>query len=133
MEEPDGPETDNAVRSPFAAQRLPWLGGFVGMGLPVLDTFLNGNGTAYADEAKLPVRFGTYFWGLGLTPGRWVPKTVGANWELTPELQSLDGLQKKVSVFSGFRVHLDAQAEPAALDRTGRGALGPKRIAHRHV
>jgi hypothetical protein len=96
-------------------------GGFVGMGLPVLDTFLNGNGTAYADEAKLPVRFGTYFWGLGLTPGRWVPKTVGANWELTPELQSLSGLQKKVSVFSGFRVHLDGK--PNLQHWTGQGAV----------
>jgi hypothetical protein len=96
-------------------------GGFVGMGLPILDQFLNNNGTAYADEAKLPVRFGTYFWGLGLTPGRWVPKTVGANWEMTPELQSLSGLQKKVSVFSGFRVHLDGK--PNLQHWTGQGAV----------
>jgi hypothetical protein len=96
-------------------------GSAVMVGLPVLDMFLNGNGVAYADGAKLPTRLGTYFWGLGLTPGRWVPKTVGAGWELTPELQSLSGLEKKVSVFSGFRVLLDGR--PNIQHWTGQGAV----------
>ena len=53
-------------------------GAAVYMGLPALDVFLNGNGTAFANGAPLPVRFGTYFWGLGLTDTptggtRWVP------------------------------------------------------------
>jgi len=86
------------------------LGGAgVCVGLPALDTFLNGNGTAYAEGAKLPTRFGTYFWGLGLTDTptggtRWVPKTTGAGYEITPELASLKSVKDKVSVFSGFRV-----------------------------
>ena len=59
------------------------LGGAgVCVGIPALDQFLNGNGTAYAEGAKLPVRFGTYFWGLGLTDTptggtRWVPTKTG--------------------------------------------------------
>ncbi len=98
-------------------------GGGVGIALPALNMFLNGNGTAYAGEAaKLPVRFGTYFWGLGLTPGRWVPEKIGEGWEITPELQSLGGgLEKKVSVFSGFRVHLDGR--PNLQHWTGQGAV----------
>jgi hypothetical protein len=85
------------------------LGGTaVGLGLPALDIFLNGNGLAYADGVKLPVRFGTYFWGLGLTDTptggtRWVPTKQGAGYDITPELQSLAPLKNKVSVFSGFR------------------------------
>src|SRR6187402_3053168 len=64
-------------------------GGAVYMGLPALDAFLNGNGTAFANGAKLPVRFGTYFWGLGLTDtptggSRWVPTKVGLGYEITP-------------------------------------------------
>jgi len=96
-------------------------GAAVALALPALDMFLNTNGVAYADGVKLPTRFGTYFWGLGLTPGRWVPKTVGARWELTPELQSLQGLEKKVSVFSGFRVLLDGR--PNIQHWTGQGAV----------
>lgn len=93
----------------------------VTVALPTLDMFLNPHGVAYADGVQLPTRFGTYFWGLGLTPGRWVPKTVGANWEITPELQSLQGLEKKVSVFSGFRVLLDGR--PNIQHWTGQGAV----------
>jgi Protein of unknown function (DUF1552) len=96
-------------------------GAAVMVALPTLDMFLNPNGVAYADGAQLPTRFGTYFWGLGLTPGRWVPNTVGAGWELTPELQSLQGLEKKVSVFSGFRVLLDGR--PNIQHWTGQGAV----------
>ena len=78
------------------------------VGLPVLDRFLNGNGSAYADGSKLPVRFGTYFWGLGLTDTptggtRWVPSKTGPGYEIMPELESLKAVKDKVSVFSGFR------------------------------
>jgi len=79
------------------------------VGLPVLDRFLNANGSAFADGAKLPVRFGTYFWGLGLTDTptggtRWVPSKTGHSYEIMPELESLKPVKDKVSVFSGFRV-----------------------------
>ncbi len=84
-------------------------GSAVYLGLPALDMFLNGNGMAWANGAPLPVRFGTYFWGLGLTDTptggtRWVPKTIGFDYEPTPELESFSELRHKVSVFSGFRV-----------------------------
>lgn len=76
--------------------------------IPILDRFLDGNGTVYADGAKLPVRFGTYFWGLGLTDTptggtRWVPSKTGYGYEIMPELESLKPVKDKVSVFSGFR------------------------------
>jgi hypothetical protein len=96
------------------------LQGFLGgsavyLGLPALDCFLDGNGTAYADGAPLPMRFGTYFWGLGLTDTptggtRWVPQKIGPGYELTPELDSIAKLQDKVSVFSGFRAIPDGRA-----------------------
>jgi hypothetical protein len=78
------------------------------VGLPLLDRFLNRNGSALADGAKLPVRFGTYFWGLGLTDTptggtRWVPGKTGPGYEIMPELESLRPVKDKVSVFSGFR------------------------------
>ncbi|MGE0408424.1 MAG: DUF1552 domain-containing protein [Amphiplicatus sp.] len=83
-------------------------GAAVYVGIPLLDVFLDGNGLAYADSgARLPTRFGTYFWGLGLThtPAgtRWVPTKTGPGWEMTPELQSLAPVKEKVTVFSGFR------------------------------
>ena len=78
------------------------------VGIPILDRFLDGSGTVYADGARLPVRFGTYFWGLGLTDTptggtRWVPSKTGRGYEIMPELESLRPVKDKVSVFSGFR------------------------------
>src|SRR5262245_49210671 len=90
-------------------------GAAVCVGLPLLDRFLNGNGSAFADGTKLPVRFGTYFWGLGLTDTptggtRWVPSKIGHGYEVMPELESLKPVKDKVSVFSGFRAIGDGRA-----------------------
>jgi len=90
-------------------------GGAVGMGLPLLDYFLNENGTALAQGGgPIPVRFGTWFWGCGMNPARWAPPTEGLGYELSEELQSLDRpldsggkIRDHVSVFSGFDVKLD--------------------------
>src|SRR3982751_4276773 len=79
-------------------------GGAVTMALPLLDCFLDGNGQALADTGKrIPTRFGTYFWGCGLTKELFIPKTVGANYETTQQLASLEPYKKKISVFSGLR------------------------------
>lgn len=89
-------------------------GATVSMGLPMLNLFLNDNATAYADGSPIPTRFGTYFWGLGLTDTpaagtRWVPQKTGFDYEITPELQAIAALKNKVSVFSGFRAIPDTR------------------------
>lgn len=95
-----------------SANRRHVLKGLLGgtaitVGLPFLEYFLNNSGTALASGAPLPVRFGTWFWGCGMTADRFVPKTVGADYEITTELQSIASLKHKVSLLSGFNVMLD--------------------------
>jgi len=88
-------------------------GAAVSVGLPLLEIFLNDNGTALAGGAPLPLRFGTWFWGCGMNPARWAPATEGADYELSPELEVLGSLKSEVSVLSGFNVFLDgAPNEP---------------------
>ncbi len=94
------------------ATRRNFLRGMLGatainVALPFLDCFLNDNGTALADGAPLPTRFGTYFWGCGLTPGRWEPKTLGAGYEMPPQLTMLTPYKDQLSIFSGFKTFLD--------------------------
>ncbi len=91
-------------------------GGAVSMGLPLLDCFLNEHGTALAQGAPLPVRFGSWMWGCGMNPDRWTPSSQGPGFELPIELQALDRelasggkLRDQVSVLSGFDVHLDGR------------------------
>lgn len=88
----------------------------VSMGLPLLDIFLNDHGTALAQGAPLPLRFGAWMWGCGMNPRRWNPATEGVDFELPIELRALDRdlasggkLRDQVSILSGFDVHLDGR------------------------
>ena len=98
-------------------------GAAVSVGLPYLNIFLNANGTALANTgAPLPTCFGSWFWGCGLTPGMWEPRTVGANYEIPPELRPLSAFRSKMNVFSGMKVFLDGK--PPTPHQTGhQGAL----------
>jgi len=92
-------------------------GGAVSVGLPVLDCMLNANGTALASGAPLPVRYGTWFYGCGLSPKRWAPSHPGALKELGPELAPLNHLKDKINIYSGTQVFLDGK--PLLVHRTG--------------
>jgi hypothetical protein len=85
-------------------------GAAVSVSLPFLEIFLNENGTALAATGQpLPERFGTWFWGLGIDPGVFIPKTVGANYELTDELKSLEKVKQYVNVYSNYDVMTDGK------------------------
>ena len=87
-------------------------GGAVSLGLPLLDAFLDNSGTAFAATlggGRLPVRFGTWFWGCGMIPDRWQPKSIGADYDLPPQLAPIAGVKKHISVLSGFDVVLDGK------------------------
>jgi hypothetical protein len=83
----------------------------VSLALPFLDCFLNENGDALAATGEaLPPVFGTWFWGLGLTPGLWEPKTEGPLTEMPPQLKPIDSLKHKVNLYSGMNVVLEGRA-----------------------
>jgi hypothetical protein len=89
-------------------------GAVVTVGLPMLDCFLDSKGTALAATgAPLPVCFGTWFYGCGLNPGRWEPKTVGPNYEFGVELQQLAPFKHKINVYSQMSALLDGRPRGA--------------------
>ena len=78
-------------------------GAVVSIGLPYFEHHFNSHGTALAKTGALPSRFGTWFWGCGMNPARWVPETLGKDYDLPPELaMAIEGYSHKVSVLSGF-------------------------------
>jgi hypothetical protein len=83
-------------------------GGVVSVALPLLDCFLNGNGTALASGAPMPVRFGTWYWGLGMSESVFVPKKRGANFDLPEEIAALKPVQKHINLFTNFNCYRDA-------------------------
>ena len=79
-------------------------GATVAIPLPRLVGMLNGNGTAYADEAPLPTRFGTWFFGNGINPPEWVPAAtgVGDEWTLSKALTPLQPVKSYLQVITGM-------------------------------
>lgn len=83
-------------------------GSAVTIALPFLNCFLNENGTALASGAPLPLRFGTWSWGLGMSEAIFVPKKTGANFDLPLEIASLRPVQKHINLFTNYHVFKDA-------------------------
>lgn len=84
-------------------------GAAVGVALPLLDFFLDNNGAALANGKPIPVRFGTWFWGLGVTEDRWKPTKVGAGYDIPFELKPIEQYKDRISILSGFDVLLDGK------------------------
>jgi Protein of unknown function (DUF1552) len=83
-------------------------GAAVTVGLPLLDAFLDINGEALAATgAPVPIRFGTWFWGLGVNPNRWFPDKAGPGYDLKAELAPIKAMQHKINVLGNFNVLLD--------------------------
>jgi hypothetical protein len=85
-------------------------GSAVTVGLPLLDCFLNTNGTALAAGGRLPLRFGTWFWGCGMTPDRFVPKKLGAGYDIPVELEPIAPFKDQTVVLTGFKAILDGRS-----------------------
>ena len=66
------------------------------MGVPFLDCFLDSKGQALAATGqRIPTRFSTFFFGLGLTTSLWVPKKAGLDYETTVQLKPLEPFKTK--------------------------------------
>ena len=94
------------------------LGGTaVSVGLPMLDVFLNSNGTALADGAPIPLTFVSWFQGLGFPPGYWEPKTTGKDFEFGYALRAMKEVKARTTLISGLKVYRDGH--PAGAHTTG--------------
>ena len=69
-------------------------GAAVNVALPLLNCMLNTNGTALADGKPMPIRFGTWGWGLGMNQSIFVPKKYGEDFDLPEEISALAPIKK---------------------------------------
>jgi hypothetical protein len=84
--------------------------GLVTLPLPRLGAMLDGNGTAYASGAPIRRTFGTWFFGNGVIPDRWIPKAPGSDFPLSDELQPFAKVKAKFSVVSGMQLKTGRQS-----------------------
>jgi hypothetical protein len=95
-----------------------FYGSAVTVGLPILDCFLNTNGTAFAATGQqLPSIFGSWFQYLGMNPGRWVPEKVGTEYVNNIELAMFERWKPRINLVSGANYYLDGR--PVETHRTG--------------
>src|SRR5689334_19506864 len=71
------------------------------MGLPLLEAMMPANGLA-AGSAGAAKRMAFVFVPNGVIVPDWEPKGEGANWELSPTLESLAKIKEKVCVVQGL-------------------------------
>ncbi len=79
-------------------------GAAVSVALPMLEAFFGRGQRAYADCGAFPARFGWWFFGNGVLPERWTPRTTGMAWEPSDQLMPLLPLRDKITVVSGTSV-----------------------------
>ena len=88
-------------------------GAAVSLSLPFLDCVLNNNGTALAATGKpLPLRFGTWYWGMGHTPGHAIAEKTqtGPGIGFLEETTALKPFAEHLNFFSGFGMPLDGRS-----------------------
>ncbi|MET0497994.1 MAG: DUF1552 domain-containing protein [Steroidobacteraceae bacterium] len=82
-------------------------GSAVTIALPFLNCFLNSNGTALASGAPMPVRFGTWGWGLGMTSSIFTPKKYGADFDLPEEIAALAPIRQHINLITNTTAFRD--------------------------
>ncbi|MFT5433170.1 MAG: hypothetical protein ACI9OJ_003875 [Myxococcota bacterium] len=109
-------------------------GAAVTVGLPLFDALFDDRGLALAQTGAIPRRFGTWFWGCGINPSRWVPTTDGAGYDTPPELaMAVAGYQDRILVLTGFDTPLNGRNNyphysPAMVTLTGDSPTGGEHI-----
>lgn len=95
-----------------AVLRGTLAGSAISVGLPFLDSMLNESGTALAAGAPLPVRFGTWFWGLGHTPGHGIEDKSVTSPGITflREAEALKRHEDIINFFAKFNMPLDGRS-----------------------
>jgi hypothetical protein len=95
-----------------AALRGTMAGSAVTVALPFLDCMLNNSGTALAAGAPLPVRFGTWFWGLGHTPNHAVEDKAATGPGITfkGECEALKRHAGIINFLAKFNLPLDGRS-----------------------
>ena len=114
-------------RSRRGALRAVWDGAVVSVGLPFLDYFLNDNGTALAATgAPLPVRFATWYWGLGHTPGYAVTSQskTAQGIEFLEECKALIPYRDAINYYGGFNTPLDGKSNFTHFSGLSAGRTG---------
>jgi hypothetical protein len=101
----------------------------VRIGLPPLAAMFNSSGTAYAAStgaSPIESRFVLWFNGNGVVENYWVPREIGANYNLTPCLRPLEPFKQDIHVI-GVRVQMEKASRRDELAHVRRSVYRTRR------
>lgn len=101
----------------------------VAVALPILDCLLNENGTAFASGAPMPVRFGTWFWGLGGNNSILVPSKTGSGYDIPQQLAPVERVRGHINLITNLTAFRDGEPNLChysgwIIGRTGKAPAG---------
>lgn len=100
-------------RAPLSRRALlkgAFKGSAIAVGLPWLEAMMPAfAGTGGAAARQAPLRFGTWFWGCGVTPGRWAPTPGALGLDLKAESMPLERVKQHLNFLNGFDAILDGR------------------------
>src|SRR5215470_8268994 len=92
----------NYVSKRALSRRTLLRGAGVAIALPLLDSMVPALTAQAKTAANAPLRFGVVYEGNGTALPMWLPKTTGADFELSPTLKPLEPFRSQVLVVSGL-------------------------------
>jgi hypothetical protein len=96
------------------SRRRMLQGAGAGLALPLLDSMIPSSTALAQTAANPPKRFGAVFVPHGERPGFWTPKTVGANFEVSPILEPLAAYRDEMTIVSELCHPVDGHAVTVA-------------------
>src|SRR6204780_2888231 len=98
----------NFITKKSLARRTMLKGLGASLALPLLDSMM----PALSAQAASTPRLGWFYASHGVIFNQWKPTTVGANFELTPNLKPLEKMQGQFNILTGLS-HLEADTKGA--------------------
>jgi hypothetical protein len=81
----------------------------IAVALPLFDCLLNDSATAMADGRPMPVRFGTWFWGLGATNNIFVPQKTGTTYDIPEQLKPVARVRDHINLITNLTAFRDGE------------------------
>ncbi len=112
----------NFLTRKHLSRRMLLRGSGVALALPLLESMTPAGIVRAATPAAPQSRLACLYIPHGAVEQRWVPTTVGRDFEFTPSLKSLEPYRDYVSVVSGLDLPIAYQGDPSAGGHHSRSA-----------
>src|SRR5688572_1677768 len=104
----------NYLTKKHISRRQLLRGSGVGLALPLLESMIPAGVALAADRATPQSRLACIYIPHGAVRANWLPSAVGANFEFSPTLKSLEPFRDRINIVSGLSLPTAYEGPPSA-------------------